>query len=62
MRSRLPDATMAARIRGQSMDDFDAASAEEPPAPYDVFTRLGMLLVVAICFGLAAQSLVGVPH
>jgi hypothetical protein len=44
------------------MADFDAASAEEPPAPSDMFARLGLLLVVALCFGLAAQLLVGVPH
>jgi hypothetical protein len=44
------------------MADFDAASAEEPPAPSDMFTRLGVLIAVALCFGLAAQFLVGVPH
>lgn len=52
---------MKTRDRGQSMADFDAASAEEPPAPSQMFARLGALLVVALCFGLAAQLLV-TPH
>jgi hypothetical protein len=58
VRSQATDAS----IRGQSMADFDAASAEEPPAPSDMFAGLGLLLMVALCFGLAAQLLVGVPH
>jgi len=62
MGSRAPDTTTAASIHGQTMADFDAASAEEPPAPSDMFTRLGVLIAVALCFGLAAQFLVGVPH
>ncbi len=62
MGSQAPDATTAASIHGQTMADFDAASAEEPPAPSDIFARLGVLIAVALCFGLAAQLLVGVPH
>ena len=61
MDSRAPDTT-AASIHGRTMADFDAASAEEPPAPSDIFARLGVLVAVALCFGLAAQFLVGVPH
>jgi hypothetical protein len=62
MRSHVPNATAGARIRRQSIVDFDAASAEEPPAPSAMFIRLGALMVIALCFGLAAQLLVGVAH
>ncbi len=33
----------------------------EPPSPANLFARLGVLLLVALCFGLAAQFLVGAP-
>ena len=33
----------------------------EPPSPADIFARLGVLILVALCFGLAAQLLVGAP-
>ena len=33
----------------------------EPPSPANLFARLAVLLLVALCFGLAAQFLVGAP-
>jgi hypothetical protein len=36
-------------------DDFD------PPAPLQIFTRLGVLLVIALGFGLAAELLARLP-
>ncbi len=62
MRSQTPDAMTATRIRGRSTVDFEAAGAQKPPAPWDMLARLGVLVIVALCFGLAAQFLVGVPH
>ena len=62
MLSQAPKAMAAMQIRGCSIADFDAASAEEPPAPSAMFVRLGALMVIALYFGLAAQLLVGVPH
>lgn len=38
------------------------ATTEAPPSPSDMFIRLAMLLAIALCFGLVAQMLVGVPH
>ncbi len=61
MLDRVADA-MKTRDRAELMADLDAASAEEPPAPSEMFARLGALMVVSLCFGLAAQLLVGVPH
>ena len=40
---------------------FQAASDHEPPAPAQMFARLGLLLAIALGFGLIAQVLVGVP-
>ncbi len=62
MSSCWPDATKAALIGGRSVADFDGASAGGRAAPSGIFARLGVLLVIALCFGLAAQLLVGVPH
>ena len=38
--------------------DLSASSACAPPAPSEVFARLGVMLVVALAFGLSAQFLV----
>lgn len=62
MSGRSPDATAAARVHEGSLAGFDGSSAEAPPSPSDMFVRLGMLLAIALCFGLAAHMLVGVPH
>ena len=40
---------------------FQAASDHEPPAPIQMFARLGVLLAIAIGYGLIAQVLVGAP-
>ncbi len=41
--------------------DFQAASDHAPPAPSQMFARLGFLLMIALAFGLVAQVLVGAP-
>lgn len=33
----------------------------EAPAPLEIFTRLGVLLMIALAFGLAAELLVRLP-
>ena len=33
----------------------------DPPAPLQIFTRLGVLLVIALGFGLAAELLARLP-
>ncbi len=33
----------------------------DPPAPSQIFTRLGVLLMVALAFGLAAEFLAQLP-
>jgi hypothetical protein len=43
--------------------DLSASSAYAPPAPSELFARLGVMLVVALLFGLSAQVLLGIlPH
>jgi hypothetical protein len=41
-------------------DRYDLYEIDRP-APLQVFTRLGMLLMIALAFGLAAELLVRVP-
>ncbi len=41
---------------------FSASSDHEPPAPLEMFARLGVLLLVALGFGLAAQLLVAASY
>jgi hypothetical protein len=57
MRSDLRNLDRAARIRMRDADDV-----EGPPGPADVFARLGVLMMIALGFGLAAELLVGVLH
>jgi hypothetical protein len=33
----------------------------DPPAPLQIFTRLGLLLVIALAFGLVAELLARLP-
>jgi hypothetical protein len=33
----------------------------EPPKPLEIFTRLGVLLTIALAFGLVAELLVRLP-
>ncbi len=48
-------------LRPAAATAFQAESDHEPPAPSQMFARLGLLLVIALGFGLIAQLLVGVP-
>ena len=60
MRSFPRDGIMAqgSELKSRALDE---ACDSEPPSPADVFVRLGVLILVALCFGLAAQLLVGAP-
>ena len=40
----------------------DEEDDDQPPRPADILTRLGVLLAIALGFGLLAQLLAGVPH
>ncbi len=64
MRNAPPDAIPSARASNYEKDaDVCASSANAPPSPSELFARLGMMLVVALAFGLSAQVLVGnLPH
>ena len=62
MRDHSSGPTPAARFRALAISDFDPAPVEEPPGLSGMFARLGVLLVIALGFGLAAQLLVGAPH
>jgi hypothetical protein len=64
MRSFLADATDRADVSEQRHDvsDFSASGDRAPPAPLAMFARLGLLLAIAVGFGLAAQLVVGMSH
>jgi hypothetical protein len=64
MRSLLADATDRADASEQRHDvsAFSASGDHAPPAPLAIFTRLGLLLAIAVGFGLAAQLVAGVSH
>jgi hypothetical protein len=51
------------RLLGEplSFDRYDPCEID-PPTPSQIFTRLGLLLGVAIAFGLVAELLVPLPH
>ena len=57
MRSHSRNQGTASRIRMHDADDV-----EGPPSPAEMFARLGVLMVIALGFALAALLLVGVPH
>jgi hypothetical protein len=42
------------------LDRYDPCEID-PPAPLQMFTRLGVMLVIALAFGLAAELLVRLP-
>ena len=42
------------------LDRYDPCEID-PPAPLQMFTRLGVLLMIALAFGLAAELLVRLP-
>ena len=60
MRRFLPDETVT---RGCQLNvlALGRRHACEPQSFANVLARLGVLLLVALCFGLAAQLLVGAP-
>ena len=43
------------------LDRYDPCEID-PPAPLQMFTRLGVLLVIVLGFGLAAQFLAGLAR
>ena len=45
-------------LRG--VDRYDPYETE-PPKPLEIFTRLGVLLMIALAFGLVAELLVRLP-
>jgi hypothetical protein len=57
MRRFLPDGAVTPLNVRTSDRGFDG----EPLSPATVLARFGVLLLVALCFGLAAQLLVGAP-
>jgi hypothetical protein len=42
------------------LDRYDPCEID-PPEPMQIFTRLGLLLMIALAFGLAAELLVRLP-
>jgi len=42
------------------LDRYDPCEID-PPAPLQMFTRLGLLLMISLAFGLAAELLVRIP-
>jgi hypothetical protein len=57
MRTQTRNPHTAAGVR-----THDAVEVDKPPDLAGMFLRLGVLLVTALGFGLAAELLVGVPH
>jgi hypothetical protein len=44
----------------RGLDRYDLSEID-PPDPLQIFTRLGLLLVIALAFGLAAEVLARLP-
>jgi hypothetical protein len=44
----------------RGLDRYDPCEID-PPAPLQIFTRLGLMLAIALAFGLAAELLVRLP-
>jgi hypothetical protein len=44
----------------RGLDRYDPCEID-PPAPLQMFTRLGVLLMISLAFGLAAELLVRLP-
>jgi hypothetical protein len=60
----LPSDAISARSRHRtpSPSEADLPDDCEPPSTESVLFRLGLLLLIALGFALAAQFLVGAPH
>jgi len=50
------------RFRGYGVRELAVPGGNEPPALLRIFARLGVLLAIALAYGMAANLLVGVPH
>lgn len=53
-----PDGHEARQERG--LDRYDPCEID-PPEPSQIFTRLGLLLMISLAFGLVAELLVRAP-
>jgi hypothetical protein len=63
MRNLASDRVSAERLPDPPLGGLDRYDPYEidPPAPLQIFTRLGVLLVIALAFGLVAELLVRLP-
>ena len=63
MRNLSSDRVSAVRHREPSLQGVDRYEQYEidPPKPLEIFTRLGVLLMIALAFGLVAELLVRLP-
>ena len=63
MRNLSLDRAGAGRRQEPPLRAFDSSDTYEidPPKPMQMFTRLGVLLMIALGFGLAAELLVRLP-
>ena len=63
MRKLSSDGARADRCQEPPLRVFDSSDTYEidPPKPMQIFTRLGVLLMIALAFGLAAELLVRLP-
>lgn len=63
MRNLSWDGVKAGRREDSPLPDLDRSDSYEidPPEPFQMFTRLGVLLAIAIAFGLMAELLVRLP-
>jgi hypothetical protein len=48
-------------LQGRRLDSNDRREGN-PPAPLQIFTRLSLLLVIALAFGLAGELLARLPQ
>jgi len=64
MRKLQWDVATADRHEDLQERGFDAYDGREsnPPAPLQIFTRLGVLLVIALAFGVAGELLARLPQ
>jgi hypothetical protein len=63
MRNLSWDGVRAERHEGPSergLDRYDSYE-NDPPAPFQIFARIGVLLMIALAFGLMAELLVRLP-
>jgi hypothetical protein len=63
MRNLSWDGVAAGRDEDSPEPGFDRYGAyeDDPPAPFQIFARIGVLLMIALAFGLLAELLVQLP-